>query len=199
MRVDYTIIYMKIMTIYYIYNLIEYYNNYSIKSFIYLGLQGTYGLIWFINHMIIPNDKLKIEDSIINNIKITIYMYQYIITSTYVIMDYEYIDNERQFISILIFIIGIYIEYGSKIQKYYTLKNKEILIGEGFYKYVRNPEYLGKYLVNISLILLNNYMIPYIILILNIIFVWIPKMKENDKLNEKEYISNSYMFIPFIL
>ena len=56
------------------------------------------------------------------------------------------------------------IVYASDCQKYYTLRYNKSLITEGFYKYVRHPNYLGEMMIYGSFALLAQHWLPWLIL-----------------------------------
>lgn len=65
-------------------------------------------------------------------------------------------SNQRIGCSLCLFIFGMFIVMGTDCQKYFTLKVKKGLITEGFFKWTRNPNYLGEMMVFTSFLTLAN-------------------------------------------
>ena len=90
------------------------------------------------------------------------------------------------------------------MQKFIQLKTQPgQLINDGLFKRCRNINYFGELLIYSSFALLSMHWIPFLVLILFIIFVWAPNMTRKDKSlsrydNFEDYKKDSKLFIPFI-
>tara|TARA_B110000116_G_scaffold49199_1_gene41048 strand:+ start:119 stop:394 length:276 start_codon:yes stop_codon:yes gene_type:complete len=90
------------------------------------------------------------------------------------------------------------------MQKFTQLRNKPgQLINDGLFKRCRNINYFGELLIYSSFALLSMHWVPFIVLILFIILVWVPNMLRKDKSltkydNFEDYKKGSKLFIPFI-
>jgi steroid 5-alpha reductase family enzyme len=98
-------------------------------------------------------------------------------------------------------IMGVFLHFGADCQKYYILQYKKKYINDGFFKWTRNPNYLGELLIYGSFVFCTKSIFCFLILCLNIFLLWIPRMLLKDfslyKYNEFKYNQN-YIFIPFI-
>ena len=52
--------------------------------------------------------------------------------------------RERCAAAFFVYIMGIILMLGSDLQKYITLRARKGLISDGFFRYTRNPNYLGE-------------------------------------------------------
>ena len=91
----------------------------------------------------------------------------------------------------------------SDSQKYFTLKYKKGLINEGWFKKIRNTNYLGEMMIYLTYAMISKSYISYFILIYIWSLLFIPNMLNKDKSIKKkdggiEYINNSYLLIPSI-
>ena len=99
--------------------------------------------------------------------------------------------------------IGCVLMMASDSQKYFTLQIRRGLIDNGWFKYVRNTNYLGEMMTYLSYAILSKTYISYFILSYIWLFLFITNMNIKDisisrKIGGNEYIKNSYMLIPFI-
>ena len=78
-------------------------------------------------------------------------------------------------------IIGIFLHFASDAQKYFTLRIKKELIKDGFFKNIRNTNYLGEILIYLSFAILSMSYIPFVILALFFFVVFLPRMIKKDK------------------
>lgn len=91
----------------------------------------------------------------------------------------------------------------SDSQKYFTLKYKKGLINDGWFKIIRNNNYLGEMMIYLTYAMISKSYISYFILIYIWSLLFIPNMLNKDKSIKKkdggiEYINNSYLLIPSI-
>ena len=99
--------------------------------------------------------------------------------------------------------MGVFLHFASDAQKYFTLKLKKDLIKDGFFKRIRNTNYLGELLIYISFSILSMSYIPFLILGIFFFLVFIPRMLKKDKSlskykDFKEYKSKSGLILPKI-
>ena len=81
----------------------------------------------------------------------------------------------------LIHLFGLYVNHGSDLQKYYTLKYKKgELITTGFFKLTRNPNYIGMMCIYTSFITLTNKPLGYILIMAIWTTIFIPRMLMKD-------------------
>ncbi|NER94772.1 MAG: DUF1295 domain-containing protein, partial [Symploca sp. SIO1B1] len=104
-------------------------------------------------------------------------------------------------VAIAINILGVFLHYTSDAQKYFTLKYKSGLITEGFFARCRNTNYLGEICTYLSFALLVQHWLPFLILGLFAIIVWIPNILKKDKSLSRypefeEYKANSGLLLP---
>ncbi len=103
--------------------------------------------------------------------------------------------------SVSINIIGVFLHFASDAQKYFSLKLKKDLIKEGFFKNIRNTNYLGEILIYLSFAILSMSFIPLIILAIFFSIVFLPRMIKKDKSLSKydsfeEYKKKSGLIFP---
>ena len=189
------------LTLFFVLGMMFIYNNFSISAWVYLSLHGTYGILWLLKEKIFPDPYFKDE---INNITAFI---GFIFLGSYWVAPFILISSQKDIPSALIAfcisinILGVFLHFASDAQKFFTLKLKKDLIKDGFFKRIRNTNYLGELLIYISFSILSMSYIPFLILGIFFFLVFIPRMLKKDKSLSKykdfeEYKSKSGLIFP---
>ena len=189
------------LTLFFVLGMMFIYNNFSISAWVYLSLHGTYGILWLLKEKIFPDPYFKDE---INNFTAFI---GFIFLGSYWVAPFILISSQKDIPSALIAfcisinILGVFLHFASDAQKFFTLKLKKDLIKDGFFKRIRNTNYLGELLIYISFSILSMSYIPFLILGIFFFLVFIPRMLKKDKSLSRykdfeEYKSKSGLIFP---
>lgn len=157
------------------------YKNFSTPAYVYLSLHGTYGILWLLKEKIFPDPYFKEEISVLTSIVGFLFLGTYWIAPFILISSQKEVPIEVIAFSISLNIIGVFLHFASDSQKYFTLKLKKQLITDGFFKNIRNTNYLGEILIYISFAMLSMNIIPFIILGIFFFIVFLPRMYKKDK------------------
>ncbi len=204
LQIRYIVNFQKGGTFLYVLFLMNYFNNFNITSYIYSALHGTYGIIWLLKDNIMPDknwdQKITIPSAIICFMSV---LGPYWLISYYTITNYINASNIILASAISCHTFGIVLMMASDSQKFFTLKYKKQLINDGWFKKIRNTNYLGEIMIYFSYALLSRNIKSYFILSYIWILVFIPNMINKDnsikrKYGGLQYISNSYLLIPFL-
>tara|TARA_B100000212_G_C27315649_1_gene507801 strand:- start:441 stop:1058 length:618 start_codon:yes stop_codon:yes gene_type:complete len=184
-----------------VFALMVFYNNFSTPAYVYLSLHGTYGLLWLLKEKIFPDPYFKEELNLITSITGFLFLGSYWIAPFILISSQKFVPNFVVAACISINIIGVFLHFASDAQKYFTLKIKKQLITYGFFKNMRNTNYFGELLIYLSFAILTMSYIPFIILGLFFIIVFLPRMIKKDKSLSRykefvEYKSKSGLIFP---
>ena len=169
------------LTAFVIAGLMIFYSNFTTGPFVYLALHGTYGILWLLKEKIFPDPYFKEKINLITSITGFIFLSSYWVAPFILISSQKFIPNYTIAISISINIIGVFLHFASDAQKYFTLKLKKDLIKEGFFKNIRNTNYLGEILIYLSFAILSMSVIPFVILSAFFFIVFLPRMIKKDK------------------
>ena len=180
------------LTVFVVAGLMMFYQNYSISAWVYLSLHGTYGILWLLKERIFPDPNFKEKINLITAITGFIFLGSYWLAPFILISSQKIVPNSIIAASISINIIGVFLHFASDSQKYFTLRIKKELIKDGFFKNMRNPNYLGEILIYISFSILSMSFIPFAILILFFFIVFLPRMIKKDKSLTKYDSFNKY-------
>ena len=197
----------------FVFFLISYYSEWdNILAVVYLALHGSYGILWISKSLIFPdkqwNSKCKLWYGILIWIGLSLYwIAPVIIITPYKFQNFIFLSNPSNlylFLCISIYTLGVFLHFGSDMQKHSHLKlNPNKLIKDGFFLKIRNPNYLGELLIYVGFIALSCNWIPFGVLMIFVFFVWLPNMKKKDVSLSRyadfnDYKNKTYKFIPFI-
>ena len=191
------------LTVFVVAGLMMFYKNYSIAAWVYLSLHGTYGILWLLKEKIFPDPYFKEKINIITSITGFIFLGSYWIAPFILISSQKSVSSPIIAASISINIIGVFLHFASDAQKYFTLRIQKELIRDGFFKKIRNTNYLGEILIYLSFAILSMSYIPFAILALFFFVVFLPRMIKKDKSlakysSFKEYKQISGLLFPKI-
>ena len=191
------------LTIFVVAGLMLFYNNYSIAAWVYLSLHGTYGILWLLKEKIFPDPYFKEKINFLTSITGFIFLGSYWIAPFILISSQKSVSNPIIAASIAINIMGVFLHFASDAQKYFTLRIQKELIRDGFFKKIRNTNYLGEILIYLSFAILSMSYIPFAILALFFFVVFLPRMIKKDKSltkysSFKEYKQISGLLFPKI-
>ena len=189
------------LTAFVVLGLMFYYGNFTIAPFVYLALHGTYGLLWLLKEKIFPDPYFKEKINFLTSFTGFIFLGSYWVAPYILISSQKFVPNIIIAASISINIIGVFLHFASDSQKYFSLKLKKDLIKEGFFKNVRNTNYLGEILIYLSFALISMSFIPFAILTIFFFVVFLPRMIKKDKSltkydSFKEYKEKTGLILP---
>ena len=177
------------ITFLYILGLIYFYSAFdNIAIWVYLGLHGTYGVLWVMKSMIFPDKSWEEDTGLIYGLVILIGLSLYWISPWIIVSGYftngQMVVIPNWLISVVIFSfgIGVFLHFSSDMQKHTALKlNPGKLITDGLFKKSRNMNYVGEFLIYLSFSLLSMHWLPILVLGSFILVVWIPNIIKKDK------------------
>ena len=186
-----------------------YYQNFSVSAWIYLALQGSYGIIWFIKDVSFPDPSWQKRITIGGGINafLTVlgwyWVFGWLLISGVSVPDYPLADSAWYALCISMCMLGSVIMIAADAQKFFTLKYRSGLIDNGMYRYIRHPNYLGEMLIYASFALMVWHWLPVLVLT----WVWIGLFAVNMMMKEaslsrypewRDYKNRSKWLVPGI-
>lgn len=173
-------------------------------AWVYLALHGTYGFLWVMKSWIYPDKKFERSTSwgfalVIWGSLSLYWIAPYILTSQGVHVPAWYLA-----LCISMFAFGVFFHFVTDMQKYVYLQlQPNQLITEGMMARVRNMNYFGELLIYLALALMAAHLLPLILLLVWILFYWLPNMRKKDHSLSRyasfsEYKRRTKLFIPYI-
>jgi protein-S-isoprenylcysteine O-methyltransferase Ste14 len=156
-------------------------NNFSIEPWIYLALHGGYGILWLLKDRIYPDKRWEDDVSLGLGILLFVSLGAYWVAPWLLISSGVQPSNPLLAAAVFLNLLGVFLHYTSDAQKYFTLKYQHGLITEGFFARCRNTNYLGELLIYGSFALLSLHWLPYLILAVFAIGIFLPGMRKKDQ------------------
>lgn len=187
--------------------LLWYYNNQETAAWIYLGLHGSYGLIWLLKDITFPDPNWQRRCTYGGGIAAFLgvlgpyWLIGWLLISGTANPDYPIVDAAWFTLCITVHTLGVAIMIAADCQKYYTLRIQRGLIDDGMFKYIRHPNYLGEMMIYGSYALMVWHWLPWLILG----WVWLGLFAVNMTMKEAsmsryakwpEYKEKSGMLLP---
>ena len=174
-------------------------------AWVYLGLHGSYGILWALKSKYFPDKHWEARTSMAYGVLVG-----WGSLTTYWVAPWllclRGVHAPMYLISLLIvtFTLGVFFHFTADMQKTISLKlNPEHLVMDGVWSLCRNPNYFGELLIYLSLALLSMHWLPVGILALWIGVYWLPNMRKKDRSLARypeftAYQARTRLFIPFI-
>ncbi|HEY9749705.1 MAG TPA: DUF1295 domain-containing protein [Allocoleopsis sp.] len=180
------------------------YQNFTIGPWVYLALHGTYGLLWLLKDRLFPDKQWEQKISVGQGIFVGIILVLYWVAPFLLISRGVVPSAPLIAAAVALNILGVFLHYGSDAQKYFTLKYQSGLITEGFFARCRNTNYLGEILIYSSFALLAQHWLPFAILALFFVGLFLPNMRRKDQSLARypefaEYKARSGFLLPQLL
>ncbi|MCX8534262.1 methyltransferase family protein [Chryseobacterium luquanense] len=141
------------------------YDNWSAPAFLYLGLHGTYTILWLFKQKLFPDKRFEQKLPVITGL-----MTPFLPLAGYYIAPYLLISEHTNVpvwvfgLAPAIYAMGIFLHYVGDAQKFFTLRIQKGLIEDGLFARTRNPNYLGEILIYGSFALVAWHWIPLVVL-----------------------------------
>lgn len=172
----------KILVIPVVLGLMWFYNNWSASAFIYLGLHGTYSLLWLIKHRLYPDNRFATpQPFLIGAFFIFLPLAGYYIAPFLLISRHIEVPPALIGLVLFLYIMGIFLHYVSDAQKYYTLRLRRGLIDDGLFARTRNPNYLGEILIYTAYATMAMHWLPFAVLAAWVFGFFVRNMLAKDK------------------
>jgi protein-S-isoprenylcysteine O-methyltransferase Ste14 len=190
--------------------LMWYYGNGTTAAWVYLAMQGSYGLAWFIKDMAFPDPAWQVRLTIGGGINAFLgvlgwyWVFGWLLISGASTADYPLPEGAWFALCVSLCLLGTVIMIAADAQKYFTLRERRGLITDGMYRYVRHPNYLGEMMVYASFALMVLHWLPWVVLA----WVWLGVFAPNMVLKEASlarhadwegYRARSWWLLPRIL
>lgn len=181
MKLKYPVNLHKALTAIYVIILMFVFDNFSLTTWIYLALHGSYGFLWILKDRIFPDKQWEKDVSMAYGIFVFFILGLYWIAPWIIVTHDVHAPSQIIAAAISLNVIGVMLHFSSDAQKYFTLKYKTGLITEGFFKRNRNTNYLGELMIYLGFAMLSMHWLGYLGITAFFIGAFIPNMIKKDK------------------
>ena len=195
----------KFFTLFIVYGMMEYFNNFTVGAWVYLSLHGIYGFCWLIKDLGFRDHRLEEKMSILGCINLYIFLIAW-----YWVIPYLFISRFIEptgfelFFAVSLHTLGVVLMIAADGQRHYSIKLSPGLITGGVFRYTRNPNYLGEVMLYSAYAFLANHWIAWVIIAYAALTTFFPNMYNKDASISRhpgwdEYKATSGLIIPWRL
>ena len=124
------------------------YHDWSSAAFLYLGLHGTYTLLWLIKQSVFPDKRFEQPLPIwIGFFTPFLPLMAYLVGPYLLISRHTVVPPWIFAVATAMCMLGVFLHYVGDAQKYFVLRMRKGLIEDGLFSRTRNPNYLGEVLI----------------------------------------------------
>jgi len=205
MKQKYFIDSQKAVTAFFVLGLIAFYNQWqNPTAWVYLALHGSYGFLWVIKSRLFPDKSWDQKTSLAYGLATWGGLCLYWVAPWLLMSRHIQAPGWYLALCVSLYAFGIFTHFSADMQKYVSLQLKpQSLITDKFFARLRNPNYFGELLIYAGFGLLAMSWLPIGILLVWVLFVWLPRMRQKDKSLSRyaefaDYKARSKLFVPFI-
>ena len=174
-------------------------------AWIYLALHGSYGLLWVAKSRVFPDRQWEAPAGLWRGLYIWGGLSLYWIAPLIIMYGDLRAPAWLLGLAVAAYGVGVFLHFAADMQKHVALSLRPgALITDGLFSRVRNPNYLGEFLIYAGFSSLAMSFIPFIVLGLFLAIVWIPNMVKKDRSLARypefaSYKARSKLLIPYLL
>jgi protein-S-isoprenylcysteine O-methyltransferase Ste14 len=175
----------------------------SPTAWVYLALHGTYGLLWVLKGRVFPDRQWQQATSVGYGLAIWGALSLYWLAPWILCVRGIEAPPWLLGLSIALYALGVFLHFASDMQKHTALKVQPGLITDGLFSRIRNPNYLGELLIYAGFGMLALHWLPFVVIGLYIVAVWLPNMRRKDRSLSRypgfdAYKRRTKLLIPFV-
>ena len=142
-----------------------YFHNWSAAAFLYLGLHGTYTLLWLIKQSLFADKRFAQPIPLRIGLLIPFLPLMAYMIGPYLLLSQHTVPPNWVFAGASFLVIsGVFLHYVGDAQKFFVLRLRKGLIEDGLFARTRNPNYLGEVLIYGGFALASWHWLPFVVL-----------------------------------
>jgi protein-S-isoprenylcysteine O-methyltransferase Ste14 len=168
-------------TVLFVLALMALYDVWTPTAWTYLGLHGSYGLIWLLKEMVFPDPSWQKKITLGGAINAWLFVLGPYWIAPWLIVAYG-IEQSPAVLgaAIVLYALGVALMVGADAQKFFVLRARRGLIADGFFARTRNPNYLGEMMIYASFAIVAGHWLPWLVLAWVWLGVFLPNMLRKD-------------------
>lgn len=140
-------------------------DTWTATAWTYLGLHGSYGLVWLLKELVFPDPGWQKRITIgaaINSWALGLALYWL----APVLLVTQKVEQPPAVLgaAMVLYALGVVLMVGADAQKYFVLKARRGLITDGFFARTRNPNYLGEMMLYAAFAVVAGHWVPWVVL-----------------------------------
>jgi steroid 5-alpha reductase family enzyme len=178
----------------------------DVRAWIYLATHGTYGVLWVTKSMVFPDKQWEQRVSVAYG-ALTFLALGVFWVSPWLIVAHQTATPPAWWLGLCVamYSFGVFLHFASDMQKHLHLAARPgVLLTDGLWARVRNPNYLGELLIYAGFSLVAYHWLPMAWLAAMVAGVWVPNMLRKDRSLARypefaAWKARSKMIIPFVV
>lgn len=174
-------------------------------AWIYLALHGTYGVLWLMKDRFFADASWERPVSTPYGLGTFGGLALYWVTPWLIVSgNANAVDPWFVGLCVALFSLGVFLHFAADMQKHMALQLRPgVLITDGLWGVVRNPNYLGELLIYLGFSLLAAHWFPLAVLALFVATVWLPNMRRKDASLSRypefaDYRARTKLLVPYV-
>ncbi len=181
LRLEQAINLQKVTTVFFIYGLMHWYDNFSLGAWVYLALHGSYGYTWLIKDLAFPNAAFSKPITIgalcvlYGGLNLAYWGLPWLFISRHVEP-----SGASLCAAVALHTLGVSWMAAADLQKNCILRYRPGLITNGVFTYTRNPNYLGEIMIYVPYALLAAHWLGWLVIAAQFLLLFLPRMLVKD-------------------
>lgn len=177
----------------------------SVTLWVYLGLHGTYGLLWALKSRVFGDRQWEQRTGLGYALVIWGALSLYWIAPVLIAWQDVQAPAWLLGLSVALNVAGTMLHFAADMQKHVALALRPgVLIEDGLFARVRHINYLGEFMIYLGFALLAMHWLPLLVLAAFILFLWVPNMRRIARSLSRypayaAYRARTKAFLPFVL
>lgn len=158
------------------------FGNYSTVMWLYLGMHGTYSILWLIKQRTYPDRRFADPVAVwIGILFVFLPLAGYYAAPILLAWLHPNVPGWAVALGVSVFTFGIFLHFVSDAQKYYTLQLRPGLVDTGLFARTRNPNYLGEIMTYMGYAIISWNPIPFVVNLAWIFGFFVRNMIKKDR------------------
>ena len=166
--------------------LLFHYHNSTSAAWIYVAMQGGYGIVWLIKASAFPDPSWEPKVPLVGAINMFVAVLGWYLVMGWLLISanatpaYPLPEQAWFCLCVTLCLLGSVIMIAADAQKYFTLRVQRGLIVDGMFRHIRHPNYTGEMMIYMSFALMIWQWLPFVILA----WVWLCFFAPNMAIKE---------------
>lgn len=168
-------------TLLFVLALMAFHDVWTPTAWTYLGLHGSYGLIWLLKEAVFPDPSWQKKITLGGAVNAWLFVLGPYWIAPWLIVT-QRIEQSPALLgtAIALYASGVALMVGADAQKFFVLRARRGLIVDGFFARTRNPNYLGEMMIYASFAIVAGHWLPWLVLAWVWLGVFLPNMLRKD-------------------
>jgi protein-S-isoprenylcysteine O-methyltransferase Ste14 len=161
--------------------LMWWFDCWTTTAWVYLGLHGSYGLIWLLKEAVFPDPGWQKKITLGGALNAWLFVLGPYWVAPWLIVS-QRIEQPPVVLggAVLLYALGVALMVGADAQKFFVLRARRGLIADGFFARTRNPNYLGEMMLYASFAVVAGHWLPWLVLAWVWLGVFLPNMLRKE-------------------